>query len=132
MRFLLGLLLATVLSCPSLGEAAPFRRSVIQNNLGTFDGVIVNVKGKRIRGASVTITGVGFPRNVKPTRDGYFELELPPGTYKITVKKPGFATYSLVELEIKSGGAYSHVFRLEPSRPWVHEQRIVEEPIKDP
>jgi hypothetical protein len=130
MRFLLFLM--TLLACLSFGEPSPFRCSAIQSDHGTFTGVIVNVKGKRVRGTSVTITGVGLPRSVTPNRDGYFELQLPPGTYKITVKKTGFATYSLTELEIKSGGTYSHVFRLEPARPWTHEQRVVEEPIKDP
>jgi hypothetical protein len=130
MRFLLALVFA--LNSLSLTEAATFRRSIIQSGSGTFVGVIVNMKGKRIRGASVTVTGTSFTREVKPNRDGYFELDLPVGTYKITVKKSGFATYSLTELEIKSNGGYSHVFRLEPSHPWVHEQRIVEEPIKDP
>ena len=116
MRFILGLLLTTVLSCSSFAEAARFRYSAIQRDDGSISGVIVNVKGKPIRGASVTITGVGSPRDVKPNRDGHFELDLPPGTYKITVKKPGFLTYLLIELEIKSGGMFSHVFRLEPTR----------------
>jgi hypothetical protein len=116
MRFILGLLLTTVLSCPSFAEAARFRYSAIQRDHGSFIGVIVNAKGKRIRGASVTITGVGSPREVKPNRDGYFELELPPGTYKITVKKLGFVTYSLINIEIKSG-TFSHLFHLEPACP---------------
>ena len=132
MRFLLALTVAVVLSCSSFAETEPSPCPVIQGETGIFTGVIVNVKGKRIRGASVTISGVGNPRTVKPTRDGFFELGLPPGNYKITVKKSGFNSYSLTELKIESGGSYSHVFRLEPAFSWTHEQRIVEEPIKVP
>lgn len=124
MRFLLTLVLALAANSSSLGEPAS-RAYSVQNGSGTFYGVIVDPKGKRIRGASVTVTGANFAREVKPNRDGYFELVLPIGIYEIVVKKSGFATYVLRNLEIKSGGDYSNVFRLEPS----HRQATIRYPL---
>lgn len=74
------------------------------------------MKGKRIRGASVAVQGADLSREVKPNREGYFEINLPVGVYEITVRKHGFATYKLTNLQIKDGGEQSHVFRFESSR----------------
>ena len=115
MRLLLFLALI-----PVVGASAPngesYGYSIVQNSSGTFRGVIVDIKGERIRGASVTVEGADLKREVKPNRAGYFEIDLPVGKYEITVKKSGFATYKLTNLEVRSGGEFSHVFRLESSR----------------
>jgi Carboxypeptidase regulatory-like domain len=112
MRFILTLVLVLMLALSSLGRGS----STIQGGYGTFRGVIVDSKGKRIRGASVTISGPDLSREVKPNRDGYFEIVLPAGKYEITVKKAGFAKYMLTDLEVGRNQELSHVFRLESSR----------------
>jgi len=96
----------------SLGRVS----STIQGGYGTFRGVIVDNKGKPIRGASVTVLGSGLTHPVKPNRWGYFEIVLPVGTYEITVKKSGFAAYSLKGLEVKRNEDSEHIFRLGSSR----------------
>jgi hypothetical protein len=115
MRLLLFLALVVGIGAASLhGEA--YGSSVAQKSSGTFRGVIVDANGKRIRGASVTVEGPDLKREITPNREAYFEIDLPVGTYKITVKKAGYVPYQLTDLEVKSGGEFSHVFRLEPSR----------------
>ena len=104
-------MITLLLALPSHG----YDYSIAQSS-ATFRGVIVNIKGKRIRGAVVSVSGRDFKREIKPTRDGYFELTLPGGKYEITVKKSGYATYTLTNLEIGHDQEFSHVFRLESSR----------------
>ena len=107
----LVLMITLSLALPSHG----YDYSIAQRS-GTFRGVIVDIKGKRIRGAVVSVSAPDFKREIKPTRDGYFELTLPVGKYEITVKKCGYATYTLTNLEIGNDQELSHVFRLESSR----------------
>lgn len=109
--FLVSILLVGVLSPHRESHGS----SVVQNRSGTFRGVIVDIKGERIRGASVVVEG-DLKREVKPNRAGYFEIDLPDGMYEITVKKSGFVTYKLTDLKMKSRGEFSHVFRLTSSR----------------
>jgi hypothetical protein len=90
--------------------------STSRGGYGIFRGVIIDTKGKRIRGASVIISGPDIKQEIKPKREGYFEITLPVGKYKITVTKIGFATYTLTELEVGRNQELSHIFRLESSR----------------
>lgn len=83
---------------------------------GTFRGVIVDINGKRIRGAIVFVSGPDFKQEIKPTRDGYFKITLPAGRYEITVKKSAYAVYKLTNLEVGSSQELSHVFVLESSQ----------------
>ena len=115
MRLFVSFALILVIGASSLrGES--YGASVAHNPSGTFRGVIVDVNGKRIRGASVTVQGVNLNREVKPNREGYFEIDLPVGVYEVSVKKRGFAMYKLTNLEVKGGDEQSHVFRLKSSR----------------
>jgi len=115
MRRLLFFFIVLVIGATSLhGET--YVSSVAQKRSGIFRGVIVDASGKRIPGASVTVEGPDLKREIIPNREAYFEIELPVGTYKITVAKSGYVRYQLTNLEIKSGGEFSHVFKLEPSR----------------
>src|SRR5829696_9000184 len=100
------------LALPSQG----YGYSTAQDYYGKFRGVIVDVKGKRIRGAVVSVTGSDFKREIKPTRDGYFEITLPVGKFEFTVKKSGYATYKLTNLEVGRNQELSHVFVLEASQ----------------
>jgi hypothetical protein len=112
MRLVLTLFLMLSFAGYSLGRVS----SNIQGGYGTFRGVIVDNKGKPIRGASVTVLGLDLTHPVRLNRWGYFEIVLPVGTYEITVKKAGFAPYSLKGLEVKLNEDSEHIFRLGPSR----------------
>jgi len=105
------LVLALTLSAPLSSHG----HRTTQGGYGTFRGVIVDVTGKRIRGAAVSISGTDFKRELKPTRDGYFEIDLPVGKYQITVEKSGYATYKLINLEVGRNQDLSNVFRLQKS-----------------
>jgi Carboxypeptidase regulatory-like domain len=87
-----------------------------QRGYGIFRGVIVDIKGKRIRGARVNVAGRDVTQEIKPNRFGYFEMTMPAGTYEITVTRQGFARYKLTNLEVTGNGESSHLFRLESSR----------------
>ena len=100
---------------PSLGQADHCVLS--QSDTATFHGSITDTKGKRLRGAHVSVEGTNFKRAIKPNRKGEFQIELPPGIYKIKVKKSGFATFELLEVRMTPGRNESHVFQLECSCP---------------
>ena len=115
MRLLFFLTLVFIVGASTFhGESRTL--SIAQNRSGIFRGVIIDINGKRIEGASVTVEGTDLKREVTPNQEAYFEIDLPVGTYKITVKKSGYVTYQLTNLEIKSGGEFSHVFRLQTSQ----------------
>jgi hypothetical protein len=108
----IGVLLVVML-CLCSSEQSVFA----QNDTATFQGSITDTQGKPIRGASVTIEGVNFKRKIRPNRKGQFHISLPAGVYKITVKKSGFATYELTDLQMTPGNNLSYAFRLECSCP---------------
>ena len=82
--------------------------------LGHFKGAVINVKGSKIKAARITVAGNGFIRRLTSTKVGKFEIDLPPGTYRILVEKSGFARYELTNLEIRPNEQASFTFRLEP------------------
>ena len=112
MRLILILVITLSLGWSSVARSY----STIQAGYGIFRGVITDTKGKRIRGASVTVSGPDIKQEIKSNRDGYFEITLPVGKYKITVTRTGFATYTLTDLEVGRNQELSHIFRLESSR----------------
>lgn len=107
------LILMITLSMALLSQGYGY--STVQS-YGTFRGAIVDIKGKRIRGADVSVSGPNFKRKIKPNRDGRFEITLPVGEYEITVKKSGYATFTLTKVEVGRNQELSHIFRLESSR----------------
>ena len=114
MRLLVFLVVIAIGASSFPSESCP--TSIAQTRLGTFRGIVVDIKGDRVRGASVKVEGTDFTRDVEPNRKGYFEIDLPAGVYEVTVNKSGFATYRLTHLEVKGGDEQSHIFRLEASR----------------
>ncbi len=66
-----------------------------QANTGTIEGNVSDPSGRSISDASVTVlnTGTGFTRELKTDDDGRFRaLQLPLGSYKISVKAPNFGS----------------------------------------
>ena len=81
---------------------------------GHFRGVVQDLKGSKIRGAKITVNGEGgLQRKLASNKRGQFELDLPPGSYRILVEKSGFANYELTELDIRPNTAKEFVFKLE-------------------
>ena|SRR5215470_18076528 len=86
--------------------------------LGHFSGVIQDLKGSKIREARVTVNGVaGFQQKLVSNKRGQFQIDLPPGTYRILVEKSGFASFELTDLEIEPNSTKECIFKLErPNR----------------
>jgi hypothetical protein len=75
-----------------------------QQQVGTIEGTVKDVKGAAIPGATVTITGVsvGFERKVQSDSEGVYRvLQVPAGTYKIvTAATSGFAAATLENVTV--------------------------------
>ncbi|MDH3493017.1 MAG: TonB-dependent receptor [Acidobacteriota bacterium] len=88
-----------------------------QGRTGTIEGTVSDQTGAVIPGATVTIestgTTTGFSRTVQTDGNGYYIVEVAPGTYKLTAANTGFksSTRSVsVSVDRASGGSFS----LEP------------------
>lgn len=82
--FVTLLALASALSVPAGGG----RKSRIA-------GVVLDPNGARIASAAVRIENAGAQREALTGDEGSFEVELPAGTYRITVEAQGFKKFVL-------------------------------------
>jgi hypothetical protein len=66
-------------------------------------GTITDPQGAVVQGASATLSDVntGFSQTTKTDNSGYYQfLQVPPGTYTLTVAKPGFGTLKEDNLQL--------------------------------
>lgn len=66
-----------------------------QSSITSLRGTVSDPQGAVLLDATVTLSnpGTGFSESKMTDRDGAYQfLELPPGTYTLTVTKTGFAT----------------------------------------
>ncbi len=56
----------------------------------TLSGIVLDVSGKPLGDARVTILGSGASRTLRSGPDGRFSIALPPDTYSVSVSAPGF------------------------------------------
>ena len=82
--FVTLLALASALSVPAGGG----RKSRIA-------GVVLDTNGARIPSAAVRVENAGARREAYTSEEGSFEVELPAGTYGITVEAEGFKNFVL-------------------------------------
>ena len=61
---------------------------------------------------TITPTGGGDSVVVNTDANGAYSASLTPGKYDLTATRPGYANYSLSELEIKSGESTIHNFSM--------------------
>lgn len=83
-----------------LALAAP---SWAQSSNTSVRGTIVDPQGAVVSGAEVTIAneGTGFSRVVYTNNQGVYQfLEIPPNTYRLTIKAPGFATVRMESVRL--------------------------------
>ncbi len=79
-----------------------------QITTGTIQGTVLDENKAAVPGASVEITNIetNFSRSLSTDDEGSFvALSLPPGRYKITVTKQGFATLLVPEANLTVGQA---------------------------
>src|SRR5579862_5400590 len=77
-----------------------------QTSNGTIAGTIVDKTGAAVPDAKVQVTSVdrgGEPREIDTDSSGSYRVEaLQPGTYAVTIKKPGFSDLKLTGIEVKA------------------------------
>lgn len=54
---------------------------------GKLDGAVLDADGQGVEGAELTLAAMGDPLLARSGRDGKFELDVPPGSYRLTAKK---------------------------------------------
>jgi len=65
----------------------------IRGAQATVEGVVVDISNARIANATVTFGSGVDESNIKTQQDGTYSIMLKPGTYKISVSKPGFCPF---------------------------------------
>src|SRR6266542_4127568 len=96
-----GLLVTVLLAAVSI-HAQP------QITAGTIQGTVLDANGGAVPGANVEIknTETNFSRSLTTDDGGRFvALQLPPGSYSVTVSKQGFATLVLEKADLTVGQA---------------------------
>ncbi|CAN5513641.1 hypothetical protein BH10ACI4_BH10ACI4_38370 [soil metagenome] len=86
------------------GNIAAFAQS--QSINGTIRGRAADATGASLPGASISVTNtdVGYAKTVTTDDDGLFVLlNLPLGTYKISVTKPGFSSVDYQSIVLNAG-----------------------------
>jgi hypothetical protein len=71
-------------------------------------GVVLDPNEARIAGATIKVENGSFQRELRSDDEGYFEIELPAGTYHLVVEMAGFKRFKLSPF-YANGGASEHV-----------------------
>ncbi len=91
----LSLILCAAMLAPSLHA---------QQTLGSINGTVTDATGAAIPGAKITVVnnGTGLTRSTSSQGNGFFQiLNLPIGTYKVTVDHAGFQTSSFPKITVR-------------------------------
>lgn len=97
--------------------AAPFARA--QQTLGSLNGTVTDISGAAISGASVTVVSeqTGLTRSTTTHDNGYWEiLNIPIGTYRITVKAQNFETEDFPGITVREDRASTLNAALKPGQ----------------
>jgi len=89
-----------------------------QSSSASVSGTIVDPKGAVVSQAEVTIENpnTGFSRTVKTNDQGVYQfLEIPPSTYSLTIKAPGFAAVHIesVRLMVNTPATIDEVLKVQ-------------------
>lgn len=111
--FVALLALASALSAPAGRAHSPAggeRKSRIV-------GVVLDPNGARIASATVRIENAGAQREAHTGDEGSFEVELPAGTYRITVEAEGFRKVEIVSFRARADRRESLEVRMKVKPP---------------
>ncbi|MGH9856076.1 MAG: carboxypeptidase regulatory-like domain-containing protein, partial [Blastocatellia bacterium] len=104
--------------CASSYVPADPIRSVDDLDHVNFEGVVADLSGNVIAGASVFVrqTGVGAERSTKTNREGQYRFTtLSPGFYELRVEANGFQTVRYEQISAIAGATIRHDFKLSPA-----------------
>jgi hypothetical protein len=71
--------------------------------MGKITGIVLDKNEARVAGATIEIENAVLSRVVRANDEGYFEVELPAGMYRMTVEMAGFKRFVLSPLSVKAG-----------------------------
>ena len=90
-----------------------------QQTLGSLNGTVTDVSGAVLADATVTATSnqTGLTRSTKVQKSGYWELlDLPVGTYRVTVSRQGFSTVDYPSITVQEMRAATVNASLKPGQ----------------
>ncbi len=93
--------------------------TLAQQTLGSINGTVTDISGAAMTGATVTATSdqTGFTRSTTTQSNGYWEiLNLPVGTYRVTVKSANFQTLNYPAIQVQEMQAKTLNARLKPGQ----------------
>src|SRR5262245_27727901 len=95
-----------------------------QETTGTIEGTVSDPSGARIAGATIKVSGNAYNRTVATDKDGFFRLlQVPPGSYTLSVTAANFGTTKQEQLQVVLGRATVTELALKPAQ--VNEQVII-------
>ena len=106
-----------LLALASASLAAHATESAQGERKSRIVGVVLDPNGAMIVNAAVRIENAGASREVYTNDEGTFEVELPAGTYRITVEAPGFRTVELISFRARAAKRESLKVRMKVKPP---------------
>jgi hypothetical protein len=100
---------ATVSTQPAVLPDAPGAQAAKPQSGGNISGTVLDARGAEVTGARVTleINGSNSPRTMTTDDSGSFQFNaIQPGTFKLTVSSPGFASWETTDLVLLPGQSY--------------------------
>ncbi|HKR21845.1 MAG TPA: carboxypeptidase-like regulatory domain-containing protein [Pyrinomonadaceae bacterium] len=90
--------------------------SGFQTRISRVAGVVFDVNEARIVGATIVVENTAVRKIVRSDDEGRFEVDVPEGTYQITVEQPGFKKFRRVGLRVDADTSHLDV-RMEVAPP---------------
>ena len=92
-----GLAVFTLIVVPLVGAG--------QQADGNLKGVIVDQMGASVAGAKVHIMNGSARRELRSAEMGAFSVEVPHGSYQVSIESPGFRIAKLNGVQVRSGSS---------------------------
>ncbi|MDQ3820233.1 MAG: carboxypeptidase-like regulatory domain-containing protein [Acidobacteriota bacterium] len=106
--------LILILASGSLIQNYPFIQSSVQSSV-RLNGVVVDLNDARVVNASVVFESNKIRAEVRTNEEGDFQIDLPPGNYKLIVKSHGFRTYKQKNLKVAQDATKQIKIVLQPA-----------------
>ena len=101
----------------TIAHPIPCSSLSVKQGIGKIKGLILDANDARVARAVVRIENAKFKREVKSGAEGNFEVELPAGLYRITVRADGFRKFEYSPFNVKPNASEILNIRLEVQPP---------------